>query len=394
MAERDAARFAGELSIAVAAFDIYSTEGQIAYDLGELEEAEQDLAGLPRARRGDQQKWPDQAREPAGAGHRPSQPGHRARAGTAAAPRRSSTCGEAIAEEDAMVAARRKHRRPLAACARPAAVSCRGRSSARASSKPRSRCAGNTWAISKARRRPSRRTPPSSTTWRSARGFVAGLALVRGEFEAADQGYRSGSEAMAKLAAADPENARLALWMTRFHSTPPSCGRRSAKPRARAGLDAAQEILDPLRQGKADLPDLVEAQGLIFLRRGLVDEEAAPEKALADAGQPPPSSAKLLPNADASQRTALANAELLRGRVLARARPPGRRRAGFRRGRGGARAAAAAAVLGLPARGRARDRLLPRPPGRSASDLRPARRHGLEGAAPAAAREAAGERPR
>ena len=318
MAERDAARFAGELRIAMAAFDVYSTQGQIAYDIGELDEATRLWRECLERAEAMRRTWPEEPESQwvlATAHHNLAtaleQDGHRAEA--------IEHLRQAIAQEDALIAAGGE----IVAESRGLRSATRGFLS-RALERQ-----GELGAALEVRRlyleeleKDGAAQPENAEIQYDlavARGFVAGLEMVRGELDAADRLYRSGSETMARLAAADPANARLGLFMTRFHSVPVEMRMALGQPEAaREGLDAAQAVLDRLREGKPEVPDMIEAQGLIFLRRGLLDEEAAPEKALAEAGLAAQELAKLLPKVDGGQRAQIANVDLLRGRLLAR----------------------------------------------------------------------------
>jgi serine/threonine protein kinase len=318
MAERDAARFAGELGIAVAAFDVYSTQGQIAYDLGELDEAIGLWGKCLERAEAIRRTWPEEPESQwvlATAHHNLAtaleQHGRRAEA--------IEHLRQAIVEEDALIAGGGE----IVAETRGLRSATRGFLSRALERQGELEAALQVRRLYLEELEKGGAAEPENAEIQYdlavARGFVANLATVLGQFEAADRLYRSGSEAMAKLAKADPENGRLGLFMTRFHSTPAELRQALGQPDAALeGLDAAQEVLDRLQEGKPEVPDLIEAQALIFLRRGLLDEEKLPAKALSDAGLAAVAFAKLLPHVDGGQRAAIANADLLRGRLLGR----------------------------------------------------------------------------
>jgi len=316
MAARDAARFAGELSIAVAAFDILSTEGQVAFDLGDLAEAERLWKeSLDRAE-AMQRSWPESAQTrlvKATALHNLGsvldRQGRRAEA--------IVQLRQAIEVEDTLVAGGEK------------IAESRGlRSASRGFLSRALERQGDLEGALAVRRQyladletEAAAAPEDAAIQFDlavARGFVAGLELVRGELAAAEEGYRRGQEGMARLAAADPQNVEVAIWVARFLATPSELRMALGKSdEALAALDAAQLILDPLAAGQPDLPDLLAARGIVQLRRGLLLEPTAPERALVAAGQAAGLLEKLLPRADDGQRIQLANAFLLRARLLA-----------------------------------------------------------------------------
>lgn len=316
MAARDAARFAGEPSIAVAAFDIHSTEGQVAFDLGDLAEAERVWKDCVERAEAIGRSFPEDAQTRVtmatalhNYGSVLDRQGRRAEA--------IVQLRRAIEEEDALVASGEK------------IAESRGlRSATRGFLSRALERQGDLEGALAVRRQyladleAAAAAEPENAAIQFdlavARGFVAGLEMVRGELAAAEEGYRSGHQAMAGLAAADPENVEVAIWVSRFLSTPSellvALGKRDA---ALAGLDAAQRILDRLAAQQPELPDLLGGRALVQLRRGLIFEETEPERALAAAGEAVHQLEKLLPNADDGQRVLLANTHLLRGRLLA-----------------------------------------------------------------------------
>ena len=164
-----------------------------------------------------------------------------------------------------------------------------------------------------------------------ARGFVAGLEMVLGQWPEAAALYRSGGAAMARLVALDPQNAEAAMWLSRFEATPAELLMALGDPAAAAaGLDRAQRLLEDLARRQPGSPDLAEGLAIVHLRRGLLFAKSAPERALNEASLAATGLRQLLsPTAELSLRTNLANAELLRGQLLAQAGRPAEAAAGF-----------------------------------------------------------------